>query len=532
MTGPALFPFFVVTIATFDPVNIVNGVINASDIGYRSHASDSGGVVPYPPFLDSAFQINRALNIDPTQSSVAAAWGTLNLANSTGAFSALSRSTNCDGRAVNVYYGRKTLDGARNIEIDPAFSSLTKAFQGIATPWFLTDTQLQIPLRDATYWLENQPYQKLVYGGTGYYDGTAALAGTARPKTRGGTNGNPIRNITPVLVDPVNLVYDYNDAPGHVIAIYEGGNQSYTFAGDVADVYVGSTPSGQYRTADAIGKFQLGSTPSLAITADVRGNFPVAGSVSNVTDLIEWVLLEDMALPASYFDLTSLVNIGNSYTYTGGFYYGSSTTPVDGVTVVDALLTSIGAQMVPLRNGRLGFIALRTVSQGATPVAAFDTNTIVSCTPVALPSTLVPPPYRVRINFQHNYTVQTSGISPSATAAQFQFMQLPDNYAIWISAAIQNAYQRPNDFNPLPTVLLDETQATNLASVLGQLYSGYLRAFDIVLPLDVALQREIGDIVEMTYPLGDLSSGRIGQIIGDTMDSSSATGTLRVLVTE
>src|SRR5690348_739969 len=50
--------------------------IRASDTGYRT--KESGGVVNvYPPLLAQAFSIQRAMNLDPTQSAAAAAWGSL-----------------------------------------------------------------------------------------------------------------------------------------------------------------------------------------------------------------------------------------------------------------------------------------------------------------------------------------------------------------------------------------------------------------------------------------------------------------------
>src|SRR5262249_42363588 len=113
-------------------------------------------------------------------------------------------------------------------------------------------------------------------GGSGGLDGTAALAGTLKPLAIGatvpasGTGG--IQNVSPVLVDPVNLIYQISDGFADVAALYEGGyTGGITVAGDVANLYTGSTPAGQYRTCKTLGCFQLGSTPTRAITCDVYG---------------------------------------------------------------------------------------------------------------------------------------------------------------------------------------------------------------------------------------------------------------------
>jgi hypothetical protein len=47
------------------------------------------------------------------------------------------------------------------------------------------------------------------------------LAGKRKPKTRGGTALNPVRNVTPTLIDPTNLIYQYSDGPGTVVNLYE-----------------------------------------------------------------------------------------------------------------------------------------------------------------------------------------------------------------------------------------------------------------------------------------------------------------------
>ena len=54
--------------------------------------------------------------------------------------------------------------------------------------------------------------RQFFYGGTGGYDGTEELEGVRKPKLRG-----LARNISPVLIDPVNLIYQYNDGPGQVL---------------------------------------------------------------------------------------------------------------------------------------------------------------------------------------------------------------------------------------------------------------------------------------------------------------------------
>jgi predicted GH43/DUF377 family glycosyl hydrolase len=353
------------TMAMFpDPVPD-SGTIRASDLGYRTLASDAVGLQVYPPFLSEAFNINRRMNLDPVQPSVAAAWGSIQLVNQDGQYDAISASWNSDGRDVRVLTGSKVWDTVRRVYVDPPYAALSQAFVGVATPWFLSDTTLSIPLRDATYWIE-RPIQPTQYLGTGGLEGPTlvnggTLTGAPKPKARGGTAANPIRNVSPVLVDTVNRIYQYNDAPGQVINLYEGGALTITRASDTTNLYAGSTPAGQYRTDNSHGLFQLGSVPVAQITADIVGNFAVAGAKSIAADVARYMLTEDLSLPIANLDVASFTNAASAYPYVAGVYFGPNDSP-DGATAVARVVGAFGAALVPTRTGALRLMVLRALT--------------------------------------------------------------------------------------------------------------------------------------------------------------------------
>lgn len=532
-------------------------VIRASDTGYRTREADAGGLVTYPPLLDSAFSMSRAINLDPVQSGVGAAWGSLSLANPTGQFDTFAESWNSDGRPIKILYGTKTFDETRGYFTDPAYASLSTAFVGLATPWFLSATQLEVPLRDATYWLDRN-LQTTVYAGTGTYEGTADLAGKPKPKARGGTISAPIRNVTPVLVDPTNQIYQYTDGPGTVVTLYEGGATVITFQADTANLYVGSTTAGQYRTDNSRGLFQLGSVPQRTITTDITGQFPVAGAITMAGQIARYLLTEDMVLPAeniSTATFTAPTTSTASYTLgylstpqlaltltqqpifstdplaaVAGVWFGPEDI-VDGATAVNRVLSSIGAQLVPARDGTLRMIRLTALAADAMPVARLTPANCVSIVPRALPAGVNPPPFRFRVAYSHNYRVQSSGVSPSAPAAWAQFIAAADRFASYANLAILSLYRRPNDTQPVGAgALLQSGDAQTVANALGALWSTRRRLYDVTLPVSVGLAREIGDVVMLVYPLEDLRGGNLGQIVGEQFASQSSTVTYQVLV--
>jgi hypothetical protein len=516
------------TLAQFPDAISDSTTIRASDLGYRSLASDSIGCQVYPPILNQAFAVDRRMNLDPAQPGVAAAWGSIQLSNIEGDYNAIASSWNSDGRNVKILYGTKTRDTVRGVWVDPSYATLQLAFTGVATPWFLTEDFLNVPIRDASYWIERL-LQSTQYAGTGTYEGPAILTGVPKPKARGGTAGNPIKNVTPTLVDPTNRIYQYNDAAGTVVTLYEGGNAgTITFQANVTDLYTGTTNAGQYRTDNSRGLFQLGSSSVAEITADVTGAFPAAGAVSNPVTIVRYLLAEDMVLPSGNMDVTSFTNGATAFPYTAGVYFGSNEI-LDGATALSRVLSGFGGALIPTRTGLLRFIGLRAIPGGTNPVATFSTANVVSLTPQNLPPTLDPPPYRFRVGYNHNYTVQTTFLA-AATQAQIQFAKKSDSFSSSSSGTVLTSYRRPNDPQPVVGCLLSATDAQTVANDFGTLWFTRRRLYAATVPLSVGLAREFGDVVTVVWPMDDLASGKLGQIVGEQFLSQDATITLLVLV--
>ncbi len=86
--------------------------------------------------------------------------------------------------------------------------------------------------------------------------------------------GSSVLGETPLLVDPPALIYFVTSKLCKHIAVYELTGSKATalaFAGDVADLYAGTTPPGTYRTNLARGWFQLGSAPAGSLAAKAIG---------------------------------------------------------------------------------------------------------------------------------------------------------------------------------------------------------------------------------------------------------------------
>lgn len=495
--------------------------IRASDAGYRTRPSDVGGVVVYPAMLDTAFALDRILGLAPTQANASISWGRTVLVNADRRWDSIAALYNADGRRVRVLAGRKTWDDRRGLWVDPPFTAMQEVFAGIAQPWSLSETALTIPLRDISYWLE-RPLHTNTYAGTGGYEGTADMAGRVKPILRGGTGDAPVRQVTPVLVDPVDLIYQFADGPGAVVTLREAGDPTNILpGGDVADLYAGSTPPGRYRTCTARGMFQLGSRPAGAITVDVCSGTPTAAGIARE-------IIAELQVPPGFVDEASFIGLAAAWPQPCGWWWGEEASAAE---AVNFFLGSIGARLITTRTGQLRAVPLAVLPTGIRPAAVYTPDQILSVEPVELGAPLAPSPAAWQVGHSRNHTVQTSDMDPDldATAA----------------AALGQEWRQEGAANPdvllvtrtpsLPPML----QSAHLTASGAQALAGQLRdlwclprprrAFRVTLPDELTQRHEIGTPLVIAWPADDLDAGRLCQVVGDSIQPGSETGVITVL---
>lgn len=549
--------FFVAQVETAPISGFPVTAIRASDLGYRSRQSDPGGIAVWPPGLLAAFAVDRKIALSPASAVVGASWGTLSIVNDGDQYSALVADYECAGLLANVYYGYKAFDAGRGFWVDPPLAGLQQAYVLVATPWLCNEVSLDVPLRDLSYWLE-QPAQVAIYAGTGGLEGGDGTGGTVdlrdqtKPRARGGSAASPICQVPPLLVDALTLIYQYTDGPGTVVTLYEGGVAGgITYAGDVADLYTGTTPAGQYRTCNAKGLFQLGSLPQYAITIDCTGAFPTAGAQTDPAEIAYYVMTEDMGLSTLWVDKTSFDAAAAGYTAgwwwsSGGVSQTAATDPrtgapragAKGVDAVGAVLAGLGAYVYPNRRGSLSLMTLPSpAAAAAAAVDAWDAGKLVSVTPRALPADLAPSPWRFRVGYEHYFQTTRSGFNPTLSAAEQGALMLADRFAVSTTAALDvSGSWTPNDPPPLVTALTSAADAASVAAALTATWSapggvpGKRQLFDCVVPLAIGLARELGDSVNITFPGVRGGATVAGVIVGEQFRSQDATMTFQVLI--
>ncbi len=254
-------------------------------------------------------------------------------------------------------------------------------------------------------------------------------------------------------------------------------------------------------------------------TADVVGDFPVAGAVSALDALARYLITEDAAVPAASVDTATFTGLG----YTAGVYCHPDDRDT-GATVLDRLLRAAGARLITRRDGRLALFALRAPS--GVPVAAFNTRNAMAVQIEALGA----PAWRITVGYRNNHTLQTSGVSAGATAAQRAFIATPGESKAWFSASVLSSYPRAADVARIGGALLLAADAQTVADALGALYSVRRRVVWVDLPAEVGAAVDLGDVVRVTWPAENLATGQIGVVVGDRLRSQEGMITLRVLV--
>jgi hypothetical protein len=441
------------------------------------------------------------------------------------------------------------LYAARNILLDPPYASLVPAFNGVAGSITSDDTEMTIPLRDASYWLE-RPLLRSTYGGNGQYDGNSALVGTLKPLiigagTKTGTPAfpfwdGPVSNVTPVLIDPAALIYQVNDGPiGRIAGFYEGGHSGgWPNAGDVADFYDGSsTPAGQYRTCLARGCIQLGSQPTYAITLDVNGP-PIQAPATSLA-VAYYALTQLCGVPQNLVGLTAneLTAIGSTPPLRNGcgLFLGPQDNP-SGLDLLTRILAPFCMKLVACRDGMLRALVLAALPASPTIKAVLDDRNIINITPIDLPASISPPPYRMRVGYSDNYTIQTSGLSPLAPPFWVQYVATPSSVAQANSPLLQSSIARPNDPPVITGSIITHIGGFGALDAANQSAAQYIglwgvrrRLYGIEVPFTVGVALEYGDVVSITTEVGDLTGTILGQIVGYSYRSEDASITLRIL---
>lgn len=224
--------------------------------------------------------------------------------------------------------------------------------------------------------VDDEPFQRNVltmfYAGNGGAEGPSDLKNLAKPFLAG-----RCRNVEPILVDPVNSVFQFHGyGPiSAVNAIYERGSLFPASVGNYASyatLVAATITPGKYATCLAEGMIRLGALPYGVITGDVDGDKPSATWFSKTGEIINR-LATNAGVASGDIDAASLTALDaaiNTLTGGGGII-GLHITEQE--TVMDLAIRLARACNHQALVSHLGRLAVARPVIGS-PVAVFDTQ--------------------------------------------------------------------------------------------------------------------------------------------------------------
>jgi hypothetical protein len=473
--------------------------------------------VPFPGTVQRALRLERTIIDGQRFGRLAQTWGELELLNASGEYDDYIDRYSIDGRRIVIKAGQ--LD-AFGVATTP-YSRFVPIFDGTAADWHVDDEAVRITLRDDSFRLE-VPAAPETYAGGGALNGGDDLKGKRVPWALG-----EVRNVSPPLLIPAELVYQLSrGAISSVDAVYDRGIEllADTQYSTVAQLRAATLPPGSYATTTTgvmEGSYlRLGASPDGTVTVDMKGDASGSGYVNTTGAIVRRIVdtATDVVDPDD-LDVASFINLDADQPGVVGYWIG----PDNEETVreaVDKLLNGIGAWGAFDRSGM--FEVGQMLAPAGVPHGRYSQVEILSVRRERLPSGLTPPPYRFRVAWGQNWTVQTD-LGDPVPAADIAFAREEFRTAISSDAAlstrVQQAHPLAQDPEPVLAYFASEADAIAEADRLMELYSRETRSlYSIKVKLQGFLH-EIGDTIVVTYPRWDLHDGRQLRIVGFSEDT-------------
>ena len=312
-------------------------------------------------------------------------FGYLELRNENGDLDRL-RNYAFDGRRVVIRMGRDDFE----------YSDFGVVFDGTAESVSFTTVDVKINLRDNQYLLDVNLFQSF-YTGSGAWSGSSELTGVPIPKCYG-----VVRNVKPVVVDPINLRYQVHGSSVKSITNVRDKGSPLTFYLDFPNkslLDAAIIPSGNYATSLTDGVLKLGSSPSGAITCDCEGdNFPTY--VSSASRIMERIITTCTTVSSSGLDSDSFSSLHSKNPASVGIYCQSDQVSV--MSVLDEISSSIGAWYGSDRSGKITVGRLESPPSSAD--ATFSESDIM---PTIERSATAIPVWQIQMQYRKNFNTMS-----------------------------------------------------------------------------------------------------------------------------
>jgi len=464
-----------------------------SRFGFVTSTADTPSQTLYDPRVLQPLQFDRSIINGDRLAGISVASGEIALANGDGKLDNFAVSHAFDGRDISVSLGESTF----------ATTQFGSIFKGVLEDLVVDEDRILLNIRDRIREFE-LPIQPNTYAGSGGEEGGEDLEGKPKPLAYG-----VVRNVSAVLVDAVNLVYQVHDGQvNNITAVYDRGVELSKTAST-------SPGLGEFHPTEASGVFKLGGAPDGTITADVEGDAS-SSFITKTGEIVERILLNQANLTSTQLNTTTFDKMNADSTGVIGIWVGPDQRQI--FDVVDQLLISIGAYGFFNRDGKftVGVFKDPNVS-GDVIKHDFKETDIISIRRDALPTVGNPPIFRSQVTYKVNYTVQED-LAGGSSVGQRQFAVEPFRVAVATDLTVKNRFKLADDPDPFFSLYDSQADAQQEAQRLLDLFSEQHYLYEIVAKINV-FDVAIGDVVFIQYPRWELTNGRKGRVVALTEDA-------------
>lgn len=312
-----------------------------------------------------------------------------------------------DGRSVEVKVGHPDSD----------YADYQTIILGTAEDVTYDRRKLNIVFRGKESRLD-VPVNPNSYAGTGGVEGPSDLLNQRKPKAFG-----RVLNLSPILVDEDNLIYQWHDGQAKQVVQAMDGGAALSFDSDVPNIATTTAPAaGWYKTSAAAGYIRLGAPPEKLLTLDVLGDSTGAAYVYTAADIAKRAILELTDLTEDDLDLEAFYRLAKDNRTVCGAWVTDGTV----ADLVTDLMESVGAAWSFNLNGKLTVEQFRFRRSAGT----IDQDDIVRDSLTR--ARTLPPSWERRIKYFHNETLMSEdqflGVAPEdrKTFAKFEWREWVD----------------------------------------------------------------------------------------------------------
>lgn len=464
--------------STGTPGDASKDTLRFSDVGYITRPADQPANTLFESRAVNPGVIDRRISLSPESRVSGTQRVDFELANEDGSLDPAIANNAVEGQDVRVLVGN----------VDAAYADFVEVWKGQATGWDNDGKRVRIACRDSSYLMEN-PVQTSLYAGTGGVDGDADLTGTPKPLGFG-----KCVNVSPVLIDAANLIYQIHDGSIQSIDDVFDNGVALTLDADTTDLYTGSTTAGQYRSDISKGLFQLGSSPGV-ITVTFEGD-DASGYVEKIPDIALRILQERASVNSTYIDADSFASLATAVSGKGNIYINDATS---GGEVMDTLMRGVGAYWFTRRNGQFKVQRLAEPDPNASALD-LDPINVLDLRRVQMPASIMPPHYRRTVGYNRNWTVQPGeGLAGAVTDARRKFLAVDWRTTVNTDVTVQTKHPLAQAPDLLQSNLDSKADADTLAAALMALHGPDRAMYEVELD-STGLAVEMGDTVKLTWP--------------------------------